>query len=92
MMSLFTRQPYQPFRKCESEAEGEVPVFSTKRWDGRSSEALIKSAIPCHDAQMVGPYQVSSPLRLTALTTKSEDYTTAPQGAILESPLSRMKQ
>ena len=33
----------------------------------------------CHDAQVVGSYQVSNPLRLTVLAAKSEDYTTAPQ-------------
>ena len=33
---------------------------------------------PCHDAQVVGSYQLSSPLRLPVLTSASEDYTTAP--------------
>ena len=56
----------------EGKGEGEVLVFSAKRCDRRSSEALISSVIPCHDAQVVGPYQDSNPL-------KSEDYTTAPQ-------------
>ena len=39
---------------------------------------LIKSAIPCHDAQVVGLYQVSNPLDQTVLAAKSEDYITAP--------------
>ena len=55
------------------EGEGDVAVFSAKRWEGRSSEALIESATPCHDAQVAGPFQVSSPLRLTLLTAKLED-------------------
>ena len=53
-------------------------VFSAKRWDRRSSEVLIESATPCHDAQ-VGPHCVSNPLRLTVLTAESEDNTTAAQ-------------
>ena len=57
--------------------EVEVAVFSAS-WDRRNSEVLIESASPCHEAPMVGPYQVSNPLRLTVLTAKSEDYTTAP--------------
>ena len=59
--------------------EGEVVVFSAKRWDRRSSYALIESATPCHDAQVVRPYRVSNPLRLTVLASKSDDYTTEPQ-------------
>ena len=61
-----------------SEGEGEVAVFSAKRWDRRSSSALTESATPCHDAQVVGSFQVSNPLRLIVLASKSEDYTTAP--------------
>ena len=61
------------------EGESEVAVFSAKRWDRRSSQALIESATPCHDAQVEGPYCVSNPLRLTVLASKSEDYTTAPR-------------
>ena len=38
----------------------------------------MESATPCHDAQVVGSYQVSNPLRLTVLTAKSENYTTEP--------------
>ena len=34
--------------------EGEDAVFGTKHWDRRSSEALIESITPCHDAQVVG--------------------------------------
>ena len=64
---------------CEGEGKGEVAVFSAEHWDCRSSKALIESATPCHDAQVVRPYRVSNPLRLTVLASKSEDYTTAPQ-------------
>ena len=34
---------------------------------------------PSHDTQVMGPYQVSSPLHQTSLAAKSEDYTTEPQ-------------
>ena len=47
------------------------------RWDGRSSKALIDSAAPCHDAEVVGSYPVLNPLRLTVLA--AEDFTSAPQ-------------
>ena len=63
----------------EDEGEGEVAVFSAKRWDRRSSWALIESSNPCHDAQVVGSYRVLNPLRLIVLTAKPEDYTTAPK-------------
>ena len=63
----------------KGEGEGEVAFFSTKRWDRRSREDLIESTTPCHDAQMVGLYLGSNPVRLTVLATKSEDYTTTPQ-------------
>ena len=43
---------------------------------GITEVALIKSMTPCHDAQVVGPYQISNPLHLTVLAAKSEDYTT----------------
>ena len=59
--------------------EGEVAVFSAKRWDPKSSQALIESAIPCPDAQIVGPYWVSNPLHLTVLAVRLEDYTTVLQ-------------
>ena len=61
------------------EGEGEVAFFSAKRWDRRNRADLIESATPCHDAQVVGPYRDSNPLRLTILAAMSEDYTTAPQ-------------
>ena len=38
--------------------EGEVTVFSAKRWDRRSRADLIKPTTPCHDTQVVGPWQV----------------------------------
>ena len=59
--------------------EGEVAYFSAKRWDRRNRADLIESATPFHDAQVVGLYRVSNPLRLTVLNANSEDYTTAPQ-------------
>ena len=37
--------------------EGEVAVFSAKRWDHRNRADLIESATPCHDAQVVGSYR-----------------------------------
>ena len=63
----------------EGEGEGEVAFFSAKRWDRRNRADLIESATPCHDAQMMGLYRDSNPLRLTILAAMSEDYTTAPQ-------------
>ena len=57
----------------EGEVEGEVAVFSAKRWDRRNRTDLIESATPCHDAQMVVSYRGSNPLRLTVLALKSED-------------------
>ena len=65
--------------KDEGEGEGEVAFFSAKRWDRRNRADLIESATPCHDAQVVGLYRDSNPLRLTILAAMSEDYTTAPQ-------------
>ena len=59
--------------------EGEVAFFSAKHWDRRNRADLIESVTPCHDAQVVGPYRDSKPLRLTILAAMSEDYTTAPQ-------------
>ena len=53
--------------------------LSTKRRDGRNRADLIESATPCHDAQVMGSYRGSNPLRSTVLALKSEDYTTAPQ-------------
>ena len=63
----------------KASGEGEVAFFSAKRWDRRNRVDLIESATPCHDAQVVGSYRVSSPLRLTVLAAMSEDYTTPPQ-------------
>ena len=63
----------------DGEGEGEVAFFSAKRWDRRNRADLIESATPCHDAQVVGLYRGSNPLRLTILAAMSEDYTTAPQ-------------
>ena len=39
----------------------------------------IESANPCHYAQVVMLYLVSSPVCLTVLAAKSEDFTTASQ-------------
>ena len=63
----------------EEEEEDEVAFFSAKCWDRRNRADLIESVTPCHDAQVVGPYRDSNPLRLTILAAMSEDYTTAPQ-------------
>ena len=63
----------------QGEREGEVAFFSAKRWDRRNRADLIESATPCHDAQMMGLYRDSNPLRPTVLAAMSEDYTTAPQ-------------
>ena len=57
----------------------EVAFFSARRWDRRNRADLIESATPYHDAQVVGIYRDSNPLRLTILAAMSEDYTTAPQ-------------
>ena len=69
----------EQFSEQRGEGEGEVAFFSAKRWDRRNRADLIESAIPCHDAHVVGPYRDSNPLRLTILAAMSEDYTTAPQ-------------
>ena len=34
----------------DGEGESEVAALSTKRWNRRSSEALIESSTTCHDA------------------------------------------
>ena len=39
----------------------------------------MESAILCHDAQAVGFYVGSNPLRVSAVVAKSEDYTTVLQ-------------
>ena len=62
-----------------SEGEGEIAFSSAKRRDHQNKGDLIDSATPCHGAQVVGPYGVLSPLRLTVLATKPEDYITSPQ-------------
>ena len=56
--------------------EGEVAFFRAKHWYRRNRADLIEFATPCHDAQVVRSYRVSSPLRLTVLAAKSEDFTT----------------
>ena len=66
-------------KHSEGEGEGEVVFFSAKHWDRSNRADLIESATPCHDAQVVGPYRDSNPLRLTVLAAMSEYYTTAPQ-------------
>ena len=73
----------QPCFCNNSGGEGEVAFFSAKRWDRRRREDLIESATPCHDAQMVGLYLGSNPVRTTVLAAKSEDYTTAPQHLLI---------
>ena len=54
--------------------EGEVAFFSAMRWDRRIGADLIESVTPCHDAQKVGSFRVSSPLPLIVLAAKTEDY------------------
>ena len=39
----------------------------------------VRDPLSFHDAQEVGPYRVSNQLRLTVVTAKSEDYTSALQ-------------
>ena len=58
---------------------GEVVVFSAKCQDCRNRAELIESMTPCHDAQMVGSFQVWSPHHLTILAAKSENDTIAAQ-------------
>ena len=48
-------------------------------WITEAAKCITQSVTPCHEAQEVGPYQVSNPLCLTVMAVKSEDYTTAPQ-------------
>ena len=74
-----------------AEGEGEVALFSTKCWDHKNRADLIESATPCHDAQVMGSYRGSNPLRLTVLASKSEDYTTAPQHLQVEMVMVRIK-
>ena len=57
--------------------EGEVAVSAPSTGITEVAKALIESATPCHDTQVVGSYQVSS--HVIVLASKSEDYTTAPQ-------------
>ena len=75
----FFYHKFWPFILNAGEGEGEVAFFSAKRWDRRNRADLIESATPCHDAQVVGLYRDSNPLRLTILAAMSEGYTTAPQ-------------
>ena len=37
-----------------SQGEDFMEVFSDKHWDDRGGYALIESAAPCHDTQIVG--------------------------------------
>ena len=59
--------------------QGEGVVFSARCCDRRNRADLMKSRTQCHDAQVVGPYQVSNPFSLAVLTSRSEDYNIAPQ-------------
>ena len=70
----------------DGESEGEVAFFSAKRWDRRNRADLIESATPRHEAQVVGLYRDSNPLRLSILAAMSEDCTTAPQHLQWELP------
>ena len=53
--------------------------FSAPKVNRRNRADLIGSATPCREAQVVGPYRDSNPLRQTVLAAMSEDCTTAPQ-------------
>ena len=78
---MFLKNPVSVAQFNEGEGEGEVALFSAKRWDRRNRANLIESATPCHDAQVAGLYWNSTPLRLTALAAMPEDYTTSPRTA-----------
>ena len=45
----------------------------------RLDQTCTRSLVTCHDAQVRGPNRVLSPLRLTVLAAKSEDYPAAPK-------------
>ena len=62
-------------KSTEDEGEDEVVGFNANR---RITEDLIESTTLYHDAQVVGLYLGSNPVRLTALATKSENSTSAP--------------
>ena len=51
-------------------------VFKARQWDRKSKEDLIKSSIPCHDAQVAGLRLESSPARLTVLAARSVEHCT----------------
>ena len=58
-------------------------MFCAKHLDRRNGADLIESATSGHDAQVVGSYQESSPLRLTVLAKEPDDYTTTLQDTFL---------
>ena len=51
----------------------ELPPAAPSAGISENRADLIESSIPSYDARVVGPYWVSNPLYLTALTSKSED-------------------
>ena len=53
--------------------------FKCQALDCSSRADLIESMAPCHDAQVVGFFQVSNPFPLTVLAAMSEDYNVVPQ-------------
>ena len=62
MIFAFVSQKWQKHAfvaYSEDEGEGEVAVFSAKCWSRMDKENLI----PCHDAQVVGLYMESNPVR-----------------------------
>ena len=62
--------------KMKMELRFSAPSIRTVEIVNRAD--LMESVTPCHGAQVVGPYQVLNPLRLTVLTAKSENCATSP--------------
>ena len=50
---------------------GEVAVFEANPWNHRSSSALVKSATPDDDTQVVELHWILNPIHLTVLAAKS---------------------
>ena len=63
----------------KDEGEGKVGIFNAKRCDNRNGADPMECLTSCHEAQVVGSYQILGPLYLTVLAAESEDYTIAPQ-------------
>ena len=61
------------------EGDGEDACLSVKRLDRRNRSDLMESMTPCHNAQVMRPYWVSSPVHQTLLAENSGDYAIALQ-------------